>query len=357
MTGFSGSYAAKDVTFLMKEVTVSSTAIDDKERHIKQGGHYSEMLTLENAPSAEYMNLYRDALARNRSRFATDVLQLARRIDEHRAGEIVVVSLARAGTPVGVLVTRALKQILGRQATHYCVSIIRDRGLDLNAIRHIVARHRDTGIVFVDGWTGKGVIGRELTQSVEALNRATGWHISPALYVVADISGTADVAATHDDYLLPSAVLNSTISGLVSRTVLTPDIGPEDFHGCVRYGHLAAHDVSREFVDDVFSEMAGLPLPDDTWRPSSKATVRAGALEVLARYRRAFSIDDDNLIKPGIGEATRVMLRRRPRLLVLRDMDSPESLHLRFLADRHQVPLMGDPLLTCHALALIDQAD
>ncbi len=37
---------------------------------------------------------------------------------------------------------------------------------------------------------------------------------------------------TREDFLIPSACLNSTVSGLVSRTVLNDDlIGPADFHG------------------------------------------------------------------------------------------------------------------------------
>lgn len=357
MIGFSGSYVPEDVTFLMKEVVIDGTDIENKEQHIKQGGHYSEVLTLENAPSPAYMALYREVLDRNKTRFAKDVLQLASRIAADQPDEIVVVSLARAGTPVGVLLNRALNQLLGRKAVHYCVSIIRDKGLDLNAVRHIVAQHGYKGIVFVDGWTGKGVIGRELSESVHALNQAEGWALSPNLYVVADIAGSAYFAATHDDYLLPSAILNSTVSGLISRTVLTPAIKYMDFHGCVRYTHLESVDESQAFVDEVFAEMVALELKAIAINDGSATGCGASLLDAIQRYQTLYGIDNINLVKPGVGESTRVMLRRKPRLLVLREKDALEVQHLVFLANQREVPVLCDAALPCQALALIDHAD
>ena len=219
--GFSGSYAPEDVTFLLKLVQVRELAVDDKERFIQRGGHYSEVITPERAPSDAYLRLFERQLARSIARVAADALFLAQRIHEARpSGPVTVVSLARAGTPVGVLVHRALKALLGRESTHYCVSIIRDRGLDLNALTSVCQRHAPQSLVFIDGWTGKGVIGRELAQSVAGFNAAGRGPVDPSLFVLADIAGTAACAATHDDYLLPSAVLNAPVSGLVSRTVL-----------------------------------------------------------------------------------------------------------------------------------------
>lgn len=357
MLGFSGSYAPEDVTFLLKEIRLTSTAIDAKERHIQNGGHYSEVLTLEEAPPPEYMALYEEVLARNQTRFAQDVLRLAQQIKQDRPSEIVVVSLARAGTPVGVLVNRALNQLLGVRSVHYCVSIIRDRGLDLNALRYIVAQHGSASIVFVDGWTGKGVIGRELAASVTRLNEEDGLSVSPHLYVVADIAGTAHYAATYQDYLLPSAILNSTVSGLVSRTVLTAEIGPEDFHGCVQYPHLAEHDQSRQFVDRVFAEMAqlaSLVMPD---QPADKTRAATAMTRVLAHYRALYGIRSDNLIKPGIGEATRVMLRRKPLMLAVKSKDAADVGHLLFLARERCVLVVTDQSLPYQALALINHAD
>jgi hypothetical protein len=66
-------------------------------------------------------------------------------------------SLARAGTPVGVLLRRELLR-RGVDAVHYSISIIRGRGIDRVALAHLAAARGTEDAVFVDGWTGKGAI-------------------------------------------------------------------------------------------------------------------------------------------------------------------------------------------------------
>ena len=67
-------------------------------------------------------------------------------------------------------------------------------------------------------------------------------------------------------------------------------------------------------------------------------------------------ITDVNLVKPGIGEATRVLLRRVPRLLMLRDPAAPDVAHLKVLAAEKSVPLVVDASLPYQAVSLIKSA-
>lgn len=329
--GFSGSYDPEDVTFLLKPVALRATEVAAKERLIQSGRrHYSEMIAPETPPGPAYMALYEEALARNGSRLAGDIAALARALAERAAGrpEIVLLSLARAGTPVGVLLRRALER-LGTAAAHYSVSIIRDRGIDRQALAYIAGRHDPADAVFVDGWTGKGAIAAELRRSLA--DAPFGYR--PFLAVVADPAGRADLAATDEDYLVPSGLLNSIVSGLVSRSILNPElVGPGDFHACVHYPEYAPHDVSRVFVDaiDALARPAG-PLP----------AVRSGAAErcdrAVAELMARFEVADRNRIKPGIAEATRAVLRRVPERLLLRDPDDADVRHLILLADEKGV--------------------
>lgn len=333
---FSGSYLPGDVTFLLKPVTMAPVDVADKERLIQSGQrHYSEMLSAETPPGREYLALYDAALARNGQRLGDDIATLARALDARaKAGrEIVLVSLARAGTPVGVLLRRALAR-LDRAAPHYSVSIIRDRGIDANAVAHILKRHDPRDLVFVDGWTGKGAIRGELDRSFAAHPRID----HPFLVVVADPAGMADLCATHDDYLIPSGLLNSVVSGLVSRSVLNADlVGPQDFHACVVQSHLATVDRSRAFVDHIdrlaAQSGAAAALPD----PAERAAAHAQCAGVLQAIMQGHQVTNINLVKPGIAEATRVFLRRVPRLLLLRDGDDPDVAHLRHLAAQKNV--------------------
>ncbi|MCB1822466.1 MAG: hypothetical protein KDI73_12940, partial [Candidatus Competibacteraceae bacterium] len=254
MNPFTGSYRAEDTIFLLKPLQLEMVDIAAKERLIQSGQrHYSEMLAPERAPGPRYLQLFEALTDRYAGRLAGEVMGLARYLAESRPRQITLVSLARAGTPIGALLARALRKLGRSDARHYSISIIRDRGIDENALKFILrSEGRDpTGLAFVDGWTAKGVITEELHQAVRRWNRRQPEQLEEALYVVSDIGGTADVAATYDDYAMPSGILNATVSGLTSRSILNAAIGPDDFHGCVFYGEFACFDRSNGFLDEV----------------------------------------------------------------------------------------------------------
>ncbi len=341
---FSGSYDPQDVQFLLKPIELAPIDVAEKERRIQSGAaHYSEMLSPERAPSAAYMDIYQQALAANGPRLAMHINRLADAvsrfpISDTRRG-LAIVSLARAGTPIGVLLTRALRRE-GGEVAHYSVSIIRGRGIDMNALRYILDRHHQDDIVFVDGWTGKGAIAGELRGPMGP--SALG--IKPRLLVVADPAGVADVAATAQDYLIPSGILNGIVSGLVSRSVLNSSIGPADFHGCVRLNHLAALDVSRAFIHAI-SELAAInrqnPADDKEqhWTQDIKHQSRIQCQYLLRHLQDRTKISDVNRIKPGIAEATRAVLRRVPERLFVESDDDPDLQHLILLANEKQIPI------------------
>lgn len=360
--GFSGSYRPGDVAFLLRPLARQEfVGVADKEALIQSGQrHYSQMLSPESVPSERYMRLFDEACAANNGRMARDCLRLAGLIaSKKRQRALAIVSLARAGTPVGVVVARLLREVFDVDAVHYSVSIVRDRGIDAAALRHILARgHAAGSIVFLDGWTGKGVIARELAGSVDLFNRRHGAAIDAGLHVLSDLAGAAACAASCEDYLIPSSILNATVSGLVSRTVMDEDLGPDDFHGCVFYDQFAPHDRSQSFAD----ALTGLALQQardgglEPATPIDAAAARARSQDYIGAAMRRYGVADVNLVKPGIGEATRVLLRRVPRLLVLRDAQAADVAHLAVLAEEKQVPVEIDPLLPYHAVSLIRSA-
>lgn len=353
MPKFSGSYSADDVEFLLKPLVMEPIAdVVVKERLIQSGRrHYSEIIGVEPLPNAEYMGLFEAAVAENLDRMAMDVWVLTRRILEARPSGVVLVSLARAGTPVGVAVRRLLRDGFGVEAPHYSVSIIRDRGIDRVALAHIARRHDPAEVTFVDGWTGKGAIAGELRRAV----RATLAGLADDLFVLADLAGVAKGCGSTDDYLIPSAILNATVSGLVSRTILNELIGPDDFHGCLYYEHLLAADRSRWFIDRLHQRVMELlprleagPVPE-----VDAAAARRRNDALVAGMMGRFAVSDRNSIKPGIGEATRSLLRRTPRLLLLRNPAETCVRHLQVLATARDVPVIVDPDLTLAAATVI----
>ncbi len=355
---FSGSYRSGDVSFLLKPLDLLDFVdIPEKEKLIQSGQrHYSEMLSPESLPSARYLDVFRQACDANMARMAKDCLTLAQLIAARRTGAITLVSLARAGTPVGVVLKHLLAS-MGREAAHYSVSIIRDRGIDQVALEHILAQgHAPESIVFIDGWTGKGVISRELAAAIAEFNARRGTQIDGGLYVLSDLAGSAACAASCDDYLIPSSILNATVSGLISRSILNESIGPGDFHGCVYYKQFEAHDQSQRFADELVAHALALPTDRGAAAPMDKALAAKVSSAYMQNALAQHGIEDINMVKPGIGEATRVLLRRTPRLLIVRDPDAVDVAHLVLLAQEKNIPVMVDSALPYHAVSLIRSA-
>ncbi len=356
---FSGSYRAGDVSFLLKPLALQDFVdVPEKEYLIQSGQrHYSEMLSPESLPSARYLAVFRQACAANLQRMAGDCLGLAALIAARRSGAITLVSLARAGTPVGVVLKHLLATLHRRDVAHYSVSIIRDRGIDQVALEHILAAgHAPESIVFVDGWTGKGVISRELAAAIAEFNARRGTAIDGGLYVLSDLAGTAACAASCDDYLIPSSILNATVSGLVSRSILNESIGPGDFHGCVYYQQFEAHDQSQAFADQLVAKALAMAPGQGPAAPMDKERAAAVSRAYMQGAMAQHGISDANMVKPGIGEATRVLLRRTPRLLIVRDQQAPDVAHLVLLAQEKDIPIQVDPDLPYHAVSLIRSA-
>lgn len=357
-TAFNGSYAANEVDFLLTPLQLPDTSITDKEILIQSGqSHYSQLLTHEQAPAEAYTALFHQALVANGPCMAGHVLALAAQIVATRPQGITLVSLARAGTPVGVLLKHVLKRYFQQHVRHYSVSIVRDVGLDQNALRYILQQHRPETLVFVDGWTGKGVIARQLASSLAAFADSDNVAIPAELYVLTDLSGSAKVAASNDDYLIPSCILNATVSGLVSRSVYNKaHAHAGDFHGCVFYGHLAPYDLSRYFIDALLAHI------EQAWQHPTAAAHHLPAAQLkdisekwldtlITRYR----VKHPHYIKPGIGESTRVLLRREARLLLLQDANAEATRHLRWLAEAKAIPITIISDLPYRAVALIKE--
>ncbi len=76
-------------------------------------------------------------------------------------------------------------------------------------------------------------------------------------------------------------------------------------------------------------------------------------MDFLVRIHNDYRVGHQNFIKPGVAEATRVLLRRLPDLLLLRDPEQPDVEHLRLLAAEKRIPIVIDPAMPIQATALI----
>ena len=337
MLNLRSSYSEEDVILLLKDITglVSPQSTEEREKLIQSGKHYSEMLPIEYVPTEKYMKVYYEALESYSKTVAEAVGKLSDKIIENKGREVVLVSLARAGIPIGILVKRYIRYKYSIDVPHYSISIIRGRGIDDNAMKFLLGKYRPEQLLFVDGWIGKGAILNELKKDIEAYKG-----VSSDIAVIADPANVTELCGSHEDILIPSSCLNSTVSGLVSRTFLRSDIiGKDDFHGAVYYGELADSDLSYDFINAIEKEFS-MENNDDG------IVIEGQGIDEVREIGKVFGVDDINLIKPGIGEATRVLLRRVPWKVLIdqRYKGDPQLGHLVRLAEEKNVPVEYYPL-------------
>lgn len=286
-----GSYDEGDVLFLLSECNEGSCD--------------------EYVPSASYLL----ALDRLIAHSATEVARLCAHLGESlladHGPELVIASVARAGTPVGVLVKRWIAYRHGLDVPHYSFSVA--RGLvDVNAIVWLCRQYRPHRIQFLDGWTSKGTMQANLNR---AAARCQITDLDPAVAVLIDPGRSSRRFATRDDVLLPFACLGATASGLLSATSDASAPG-ESFHSVVFHAGLRANDRTLRVIDAITTcfEQVGDVHPHETRsREQSADGLGRRHARLLARRHGARL----GLVNVGICETTRAFFRRRPTQLIV----------------------------------------
>ena len=369
--GFHGSYQPEDVTFLLNIDEIDPTPVAEKEYLIQSGKkHYSQMISVEHPPSDEQMRHFEYAFEQGAERLASDVQKIGNSLrNRFKNQPIILVSLVRAGVPLGVLLKHYIEK--HQQCVHYGISIIRDRGIDIAALHAIIGQHGAENIVFVDGWTGKGAICRELTQNLADYPALfdPGWDI-PRLVTLADLGGYSWLSASCEDWLIPFGILGSVISGLISRTILKDTIDfdkekkncydPNNWHSCLVYQHLAQHDISVDFTDKILNIIQQNPHTDlANWNNHIRLKQQKICLDTIDWISDTYAIKNINHIKPSIAEATRAVLRRVPEKILIRDPSNPHVQLLLHFAKEQNIPvdILGAQLGPYHAVTLIKKVE
>ena len=95
---------------------------------------------------------------------------------------------------------------------------------------------------------------------------------------------------------------------------------------------------------------------DESELPKEKETVGTG-LDEVRQIAESMRVDDINFIKPGLGEATRVLLRRVPWRILVRENDQQNTMlnHLISLAKEKNIPVLSYPLKNYRACGIIKE--
>ena len=348
------SYKPEDVEILLEDFTGKIQPLDTetREANIQHGTHYSEMLPMEYVPTEEYMRIYEQSLEQFGHLTAEAVGIVAEKIYSLKGSGVVLVSLARAGIPIGILIKHYLWTKYGINVPHYAISIIRGKGIDTAALDYILKEHAPDAIQFVDGWIGKGAIANQLKEALLPYP-----YVDSSLAVAADPAGgpgLPNLYGTTEDIMIPSSCLNATVSGLISRTIYSEKLiaeGDTGFHGAVYYPELEAHDLSYAFIEAIESKF----MYDN--EPDLFEVEKMDGLREIQVLQRDLQVSDINFIKPGIGETTRVLLRRVPWKVLISEWEkhNPQLKHIYQLAKEKDVEIEFYPLIRYKTVGIIKQ--
>ena len=348
-----GSYREDDVSILLTDLSGTRHGGShawgaqlnwDVPAHLLPSSEYQ--------PTADYLTTVRALLASSADRVALLCATLAELILNRHGQELVIVSIARAGTPVGVLLKRWIRYCHGQAVPHYSVSVANGAGLDVNAVNWLCRRHDPGSLQFVDAWTSKGTISNILKSAVSELHIPG---LDPSLAVLADIASCTDLFATREDVLIPHACLGATMSGLLSRPFVNPQLkNGEGFHAVISYDEWAENDLSNIYIEMISSrypkilEQVPLGVQGVLRCPQPDKRGMREAFNIARRYGAA----DLDLVNIGTSESTRAFLRRTPELLLVDPHAGEQIMHLLQLAHERKVPVRQESSMPFRAALL-----
>lgn len=343
------SYAADEVGWLLTDLNHSATPDAD--------GHTDASLAGEYLPTAEYLDLTVELMTGSAREIAELAGVLAEQVLDRRGPDVVLVSTVRAGVPVGILLRRWLDFAYGITVDHYAIGLKRGVGVDPAALRWLGRHHDPARVQFVDAWTGKGGVAKEVLSSIAAPDVPGGF--DPSLAVLTDPGRCTDLYGTRRDVLVPTACLNSMATGRVSSPVPRhPLIGPDDFFGATFFRESGELDVSGRFVDGVaaaFPAVAGAVATGWEKIARSDRTPDWSGWRATEEIAGRYAIDQQNmLVRPGIGETMRVLLSHVPGRVIVNPDAAPVLEHVLWLAGQRGLPVDEIPGLPYACVGLID---
>ncbi len=322
------SYVNKEeVILLLNDVSdvAIPVSLEERERRVKAGERTRSIIIEEYAISDEYRNIVLDNMEEYLQNMANSVCSLAEQLYAVKGKDLVLVDIVRAGIPIGILVRRYLKNKYDVVVPHYGISLV--RGLDKKAMEYIMSKHGKKGIQFIDGWTGRGTVTRDILKSVESDFEG----VDGSLAVLSDSINVAKYAGTREDIYIPHAPLNAAATGLVSITVKNDEYENETgFNSAMYLDNLESVDISDSYLDRVEK----LFIYDGSYETLQNTGVTDSELgrisEVVNRQIR--------LMNPGINEAARAVLRRELEKLLVSSLDDRDVRVLIELAKLKGVP-------------------
>lgn len=330
------SYKKRDVQVIIRDGGKDTVELKDAKylQYLEKGGKPYNVLPYEKLPSHSMNLFYYVAMDKYARSTAALVATLAMKVYEKYGNELTLVSIGNSATPVGILLKRYYEFKYGVEVKHYNISFIRNIGLDMTALEYIRRRHLDKTILFIDGWTGKGLISDQLACQLENYP-----NINSELAVLVDLAGHTTLCATHKDYIIPSACMNSVITGLVSKTFIDAKDPKNSMHRAIYYYRYESIDNTYGLIDGIskyFRELEDSELFEDTPVISDQ--------DLLRRLCKKYDKESLDNIRPGICESIRGLIKPTPDVLLVNSFIDDDAKYLINVAREKGIPVIKEDL-------------
>ena len=293
-------------------------------RHPVRQGQLRRIVAAGVRTFARVRAFFQAALESSAVRIAHAVGTLTEQVLKLRGNAPVLVSLARAGTPVGILMKRWAWEVHGLKLPHYAVSIVRGLGIDQTALGYLApGTARRTHV--------RGRLDRQGGHRPRTRRRRRTLRKDRRAAFRPDLAVLADPGALRPDLRHPGGLSRPLglpeLDGLRPRLTHRLQQGADRPRRFPRRQVLLANSpaatspatswtaVTAQFPGVRDGSCGSGPRPSDIAGLPDADWSGWAAVEEISR---SFGINNVNLVKPGVGETTRVLLRRVPWKVLVR---------------------------------------
>ncbi|MGL4876187.1 MAG: cysteine protease StiP domain-containing protein, partial [Clostridium sp.] len=176
--------------------------------------------------------------------------------------------------------------------------------------------------------------------------------IESDLAVLVDPAKLCRIYGTREDFGLATSCLNSTVSGLISRTIYNKKyVNKDDFHGAKYLNYLEDMDVSNYFIEKIENEFKNISKIEYDLKEINEDYAR----DITLKIKEVFKVKDINKIKLSVGETARVLLRRNPRVILVKDLNDKNIKHIIKLAEERKVKIEEFDCKEYNCISIIEE--
>ena len=147
------------------------------------------------------------------------------------------------------------------------------------------------------------------------------------------------MCGTREDFGIATCCLNSTVSGLISRTIHNEKyIGKDEFHGAKTLYYLKDEDYSQYFIDKIDNEFKKISIKYEDLVLEN--IDKEYSMKIVSKIRELYDVNNINNIKLSVGESARVLLRRDPRVVLVKNKSDKNIEHILKLAEEKGVKVI-----------------